>query len=70
MLIQVQHSDKRFDYVKGTMLQDLIESNEISRFRRTTGWVTIGIDPVRKMRRANDIMLPRGSRGIWSHPFH
>lgn len=70
MLIQVQHSDKRFDYVKGSMLQDLIELNEISKFRRTSGWVTIGVDPIRKMRRANDSMLLRDSRGILSRPFH
>jgi hypothetical protein len=48
MLIQVSYSDERFDYVKDFMLDQLIDSGQITGFRRTSGWVTVGVDPVRK----------------------
>ena len=48
MLIQVGRSDNRYDYVKDFMLDKLIAANEIVRFRRSSGWVTIGVDPIRK----------------------
>lgn len=51
MLIQVNFSDGRNDYVKGFVLDKLIESKEITRFRRTSGWVTLGADPVRTSKR-------------------
>ncbi len=51
MLIQVIYPDDRYDYVKEFMLDELIESQKITRFRRRSGWVTLGVDPVRKPRR-------------------
>jgi len=51
MLIQVHYSDNRFDFVKDSMLHSLIESGAIERFKRSTGWVTVGLDPVRKFKR-------------------
>ena len=51
MLIQVKYPDKRFDFVKDTILDLFIESNKIVEFKRTTGWVRIGIDPIRKAKR-------------------
>ena len=47
MLLQVIYTDKHYDYVKDFMLDDLIELRKISKFRRSTGWVTIGVDPIR-----------------------
>jgi hypothetical protein len=51
MLIQVHYTDKRFDYVKDNMLHGLIESKSITGFRRSSGWVTVGVDPVRQFQR-------------------
>ena len=51
MLIQVINSDNRFDYVKDDILEHLIKSNAIKRFRRASGWVTVGVDPVRQSQR-------------------
>ena len=51
MLIQVLRTGNRYDYVKDFMLDSLIESQGIVKFRRNTGWVTIGADPVRKNKR-------------------
>jgi putative component of membrane protein insertase Oxa1/YidC/SpoIIIJ protein YidD len=51
MLIQINYPDGRHDYVKDFVLDHMIEAKEIARFRRCTGWVTLGVDPVRhKMR--------------------
>ncbi|MBJ6752115.1 GSU3473 family protein [Geomonas anaerohicana] len=51
MLIQVSYNDDKYDYVKDFMLEPLIQSGAISKFRRRSGWVQIGIDPVRSQRR-------------------
>ena len=51
MLIQVKYSDNRFDYVKHNDLDLLINEDKIKEFKRTTGWVRVGVDPVRGTRR-------------------
>ena len=51
MLIHVVRVDNRYDYVKDFILDILIESKEIVKFKRRTGWVTIGIDPIRRSHR-------------------
>jgi hypothetical protein len=48
MLIQVTYTDDRFDYVKDFMLDTLIASGAIARFRRSTGWVEVGSEAIRK----------------------
>jgi hypothetical protein len=53
MLIQVMYPGNNFDYVKEFMLDDLIESRKISKFRRANGWVAIGLDPVRAIKQSN-----------------
>ncbi len=53
MLIQVVYTDNRFDYVNEKLLNQLIKSNEIKRFRRLSGWVTIGVDPLRQFQRGS-----------------
>ncbi|MBT1072795.1 GSU3473 family protein [Pelotalea chapellei] len=51
MLIHVKYTDNRYDYVKDNMLDSMIESGMVARFRRNSGWVTVGTDPVRKGKR-------------------
>lgn len=51
MMIQVNYPDNRFDYVKDKILDSLIETKKIKRFRRSTGWVNLECDPVRRARR-------------------
>jgi hypothetical protein len=53
MLIQVNYTDNRFDYVKDNLLDHLIKSKEIKGFRRASGWVTVGIDPLRRFQRSS-----------------
>ena len=47
MLIRVQYDDNRYDMVKDILLEEMITSKRISRFQRSDGWVTIGVDPLR-----------------------
>jgi hypothetical protein len=54
MLIHVNYPDNRYDYVKDTILHGLIESGKIARFKRYSGWATVGVDPVRKVQRDNN----------------
>jgi hypothetical protein len=51
MLIPILRTNNQYDYVKGNILDNLIESKDIIKFKRITGWVTIGSDPIRAMKR-------------------
>jgi putative component of membrane protein insertase Oxa1/YidC/SpoIIIJ protein YidD len=64
MLIQINYADGRHDYVKDFVLDHLIESKEIARFRRCTGWVTIGVDPVRSKVRSTPYRSPHDVKRI------
>ena len=66
MLIQVVYTDNKQDYVKPNMLDTLIELRKISRFKRSSGWVTIGVDPVRKTRREPVVLSPQDIRKLSS----
>jgi hypothetical protein len=47
MLIQVLYDDNRYDYVKGFQLDRLLEVKKVQKFKRSSGWVTVGVDPIR-----------------------
>lgn len=61
MLIQVAYDDEKYDYVKDFMLDKLIETGAISKFRRSSGWVRIGVDPIRRRTTRSKAIMP-GSR--------
>jgi hypothetical protein len=52
MLIPIKYPDNRLDYVKDTALDYLIESNKIIEFKRSSGWVRIGVDEIRNSKRS------------------
>jgi len=66
MLIQVVYADNHHDFVKENMLDTLIELRKISKFKRSTGWVTVGVDPVRMKRRDAAGLSPRDLRKLSS----
>lgn len=66
MLIQVMFPDNHHDFVKSNMLDALIESRKIIKFKRSSGWVTIGLDPVRKARREPAYLTPSDMRKLSS----
>lgn len=54
MLIHVIRTGNHYDYVKGFILDHLIELKEIVKFKRSTGWVTVGADPIRENKRHDE----------------
>ena len=64
MLIQVLYDDNRYDYVKGQQLDRLLEVNKVQKFKRSTGWVTVGVDPVRWRRNPNYNGMERRSDAV------
>jgi hypothetical protein len=47
MLIRVVYKDNVHDYVKDFQLGRFLDAGKIIKFQRRTGWVTVGMDPVR-----------------------
>jgi hypothetical protein len=47
MLIWVLKKNKRFDMIKEFLLEEYIQAGKIVKFFRSTGWVTVGRDPIR-----------------------
>ena len=45
--IDVILKDGTYHHFTTRVLNVLLESNRVMKFKRTTGWVTVGIDPVR-----------------------
>lgn len=50
MLIRVQYEDKSFGMVDDTKLESLIAEDRIIAFKRSSGCVRIGVDPIRSPR--------------------
>jgi hypothetical protein len=49
MLIRVKYPNGKFDMVKEFRLDYLIETQIIHSFERASGWVVLGVDPIRKL---------------------
>jgi hypothetical protein len=49
MPIGVIYNNNKRGTVEDYLLDDLIKEERIKAFRRSTGWVRIGRDPIRKM---------------------
>lgn len=50
MMIPVVYNSGTHDIVKAEQLNRLLGSGLIEQFKRATGWVKVGIDPIRKIR--------------------
>lgn len=64
MMIRVMYQDGVTEMVRPPVLQRLIESGKILRFRRIDGWAEIGTDPIRAQRRIPFSGRDRRSRAI------
>jgi hypothetical protein len=53
MLINVVYENGRYGLVDNSELDELIEQKKIKKFLRSTGWCTLGIDPIRKAQRTD-----------------
>jgi hypothetical protein len=53
MLIAVVYQNNETGMVEAYQLDELISSNKIKMFKRSEGWVTIGVDQIRKESRVD-----------------
>ena len=51
MLIRVMYSDGRFDMVKPSVLDNLLEQQVVTSFKRSDGWAVVGRDALRSPNR-------------------
>lgn len=63
MMLRVIYTDGTFDLVKDSMLKTLIESCEVTKFKRSAGWVDIGSPYVRRSGSENNYSGPE-RRGL------
>jgi hypothetical protein len=47
MLIKVLYNNDTFDMLKHSRLDEYIAAGKVKKFRRSSGWVTIGVDHLR-----------------------
>ncbi len=50
MMVRVVYHDGMTEMVRPPVLQHLIETGKIHKFRRSDGWAILGVDPVRAER--------------------
>jgi hypothetical protein len=61
--IRVQYQDDTYDIVEDFALDQLVSSDKIKRFLRySEGWVTIGLDPIRRSKGKNNYRGPQRRR--------
>ena len=46
--IKVIYENNTYGMIKSTRLEEFIVSGSITKFFRSSGWVTISVDPIRK----------------------
>jgi hypothetical protein len=51
LLIPIIRDNNQHDYIMDFMLDSLIDSKKIVKFKRKTGWVNIATDPIRARNR-------------------
>jgi hypothetical protein len=52
-LVRVIYENNTSGMIKRMQLEECIVSGSITKFFRSSGWVTIGVDPIRKTNRAS-----------------
>jgi len=69
MKIEVIRRDNSVEIVEDYFLQILLDMDEVASFKRSTGWVTVGVDPIRNNRRSysgRDQRMPDfGAYDLW-----
>lgn len=46
-MIRVIYQNQRYDFVKASRLDEFIETGAVASFQRRSGWVRVGMDPIR-----------------------
>ncbi len=58
MLVNVLYNDKKIGLVLAERIDTLVNENRIIAFRRSSGWVIVGQDPMRRENTGNDFPGP------------
>ena len=53
MMIQIIYNTGTYDMIKSEHLNRLLVNGEVAQFKRSTGWIKVGRDPIRKIRQEN-----------------
>jgi hypothetical protein len=64
MLIRVVYQDFTYDLVKPFRLDEFLKSGKVAMFRRRSGWVFVGIDPIRKSRNSSSLQMKDRRRSM------
>jgi hypothetical protein len=59
--IELIMSDGTQIHVTPRVLDVLLETNRVMKFKRSSGWVTVGLDPVRVKRRSDYCEIYNGT---------
>ena len=51
MRILVKYRDDRMEYMNSKQLDLFLELKLVKEFERSSGWVVVGVDPIRKTKR-------------------
>ncbi len=70
MMIKVIYNDYTYDTATASLLDDLLNTNKIVAFQRSSGWVRVGRDPIRGMGGEYSGPERRGSGGASSKVTH
>lgn len=54
-IIELIMNDGTQIHVTPRVLDELIEAKRVTKFKRASGWVTVGIDPIRNVHRMNNL---------------
>jgi hypothetical protein len=60
MLIPILRTNNYYDFVKGFLLDSLLEAKQVLKFKRKSGWVVIGNDVIRQQNRKSQYGLFTG----------
>ena len=63
MLIKVMYRDRKFDMVKPEVLNELISSRKIKKFKRADGWADVDTAPLRQSNRSHEEPERRAKSG-------
>ena len=64
MMVRVMYYDGLTEMVRPPVLQHLIETRKIHKFRRSDGWAVLGIDALRNKGRQNFYGDERRERSV------
>ncbi|PLX78142.1 MAG: hypothetical protein C0615_04085 [Desulfuromonas sp.] len=67
MMVRVMYHDGMTEMVRPPVLQHLIRTGKIHKFRRSDGWAILGVDPMRTKKEFDYRGQERRKKPLMSH---